>query len=507
MFRLNSWLHTSLRCFREECYYMTQKYPFLKANEKYAQYWHRENATSKITKMPPKRHPYRSLFACDRDRVMYSYAFRSLSSKTQVFNSQSVDDLRTRLTHTLEVSQIARTIAHQLGLDEELTEAIALGHDVGHTPFGHIGERTLNNFSQGQDKKQVEENVAISKASFGFKHNLQSVRVLVEYSEDVYFSNYMLFGVREHSKPFWNSKEDVAFYDMYEPYWSISSRKKFFPAWSFEAFIVKWADEIAQRHHDIEDAFRQKIMPPDDIVEKVKPLTTIINSAEIADKYKVLEIEMEKLKKESSTIQYAFAHALSSFLVDAYVTILVNDFTKVLSQFISEYEIAGTADFLKKYLEIPVDEIRKRMELKDSPIKQTDDLLGKSLKYSILDSYKVQRMDGKGAYIIRKLIRAYISNPQQLPNEYINRFVKIELVRHFTPKQISDFLSIIEHQLVGFPQNISLWKDYECREVLRVITDNQTLFEDSYEVLLRTIFDYIASMTDSYATSQRIELY
>ena len=113
---------------------------------------------------------------------MYCSAFRRLSSKTQIFNTQTADNLRTRLTHTLEVAQIARTIACQLGLDEELTEAIALGHDVGHTPFGHVGERTLNTFSRGQDKRQVLDDIFVSEENYGFKHNLQSVRVLVVYS-------------------------------------------------------------------------------------------------------------------------------------------------------------------------------------------------------------------------------------------------------------------------------------------------------------------------------------
>ena len=113
---------------------------------------------------------------------MYCSAFRRLSSKTQVFNSQKADNLRTRLTHTLEVAQIARTISCQLGLDEELTEAIALGHDVGHTPFGHVGERTLNKFSRGLDKRQVADGVSVDKLHYGFKHNLQGVRVLTEYS-------------------------------------------------------------------------------------------------------------------------------------------------------------------------------------------------------------------------------------------------------------------------------------------------------------------------------------
>ncbi len=456
----------------------------------------------------PKKHSYRSIFACDRDRVMYCSAFRNLSSKTQVFNSQLGDNLRTRLSHTLEVSQIARTISCQLGLDEELTEAIALGHDVGHTPFGHVGERTLNLFSQGKDKKQINEGVTVVDSYLGFKHNLQSVRVLVEYSENVKFSNYMLFGVREHSRLCWKNKEDVMFYDMYEPYCSYSDGKKQYPAWSFEAFVVKWADEIAQRHHDIEDAFLQKIIPADDIVEKVRPLTELINDENLAKKFERLKEETDKLtRRDFTSKQFAFAHTLSSFIVDAYVTVLIKEFSRVLQHFCNVHEIKNQKDFQEKYIDLSVDEIRKLMKLDTTKIYQVDSVLGQSLKYGILDSYEVQRMDGKGAYVIRKLIRAFISNPQQLPNEYINRFVKVEIVRLLSKNQLELFLKKIKAQLGGFPENISIWKDYECREVLRVITNDPVILKETYVALLRVIFDYISGMTDASATLQRIELY
>ena len=418
-----------------------KEFLFLKANDKYAQYFSKESIEEKPVIITPQKHPYRSIFNCDRDRVMYSSAFRNLALKTQVFNSQSLGGLRTRLTHTLEVSQIARTISSQLGLDEELTEAIALGHDVGHTPFGHVGERTLNTFSVGKDRKQLDENVHISDENFGFKHNLQSVRVLIEYSENVKFSNYMLFGIREHSKLFWKSKDDVAFYNMYDPYCSYYNGKSFFPAWSFEAFVVKWADEIAQRHHDIEDAYLQKIMPPDDIVEKVKPLIVITNNTVLTKKYNRLKEETEKLsRKDFTTKQLSFAHTLSSFLVDAYVTILLSEFTRVLRHFSNINNIKSEKDFYNIYLKLKVDDIRETMSLTGSQILKADNMLNQSLKYSILDSYEVQRSDGKGAYIIRKLIRAYMSNPQQLPNEYINRFVKTELFRNLSENDRNTFM-------------------------------------------------------------------
>lgn len=483
---------------------MCRQFNYLKANEDFAQYWYRENHDSNIIAISPHRHPYRSVFACDRDRVMYCSSFRRLSSKTQVFNSRTSDNLRTRLTHTLEVAQIARTISSQLGLDENLTEAIAYGHDVGHTPFGHVGERTLNEFSNG--KHQKDDSFTISNSYRGFKHNLQSVRVLVEYSESVKFSNYMLFGVREHSKLNWSDYSDVAFYDFYNKYCSYEDIVH--PAWSFESYIVKWADEVAQRHHDIEDAFLQNIIPARDIVNKVSSLAHLTNNASLTRKFNRLSEEADRLNNRDFTaVQYSFAHTLSSFLVDTYVSILINEFSRVLKHFSNMHSISSSESFKEKYLDISVNEIRDTMRLENSGIYRIDKALGESLKYSVLDSYEVQRMDGKGAFIIRKLVHAYSSNPQQLPNEYINRFIKNELIRRLSTGDYNKFMSTVKSNLHGINDNVILWKDYECREVLRVIVKNKELLSTVYDALLRIIFDYIAGMTDSYAESQYSELY
>ncbi len=485
-----------------------QIFPDLRAIEQYAQYWYKETFDSNPTHLVPSKHPYRSVFACDRDRVMYSSAFRRLSSKTQVFNSRSADNIRTRLTHTLEVSQIARTISSELGLNQELTEAIALGHDVGHTPFGHVGERTLNVFSRGNDKHQIKYNHKVDSNFYGFKHNLQSVRVLVDYSEGVKFSNFFLFGIREHSKRYWNKLDDVKFYSNYDSYCSYAVENNIYPAWSFEAYAVKWADEIAQRHHDIEDAFFQKILTPIEIVGKVNPLVGLINSNSITKKFERLKEEAEKLeKKEFTAVQYSFAHSLSSFLVDTYVTIIIKEFRRVMTHFSNVNKIKDRNDFISRYTSFPVDDIREMMSLKTSKIFEVDRILGESLKNSILDSYEVQRADGKGAYVIRKLVRAYLTNPQQLPNEYINRLIKVELPRSLGSKSETFFQNVIQELGKHYPENVNIWKDYECRETLRAICNNVDWLDISYNALLRTVLDYVAGMTDFYANKQYDELY
>lgn len=174
---------------------------------------------------PETECPVRTCFQRDRDRIIHSQAFRRLKHKTQVFLSPSGDHYRTRLTHTLEVSQIARTIARALMLNEDLTEAIALGHDLGHTPFGHAGERALNKL-----------------CSNGFKHYEQSVRVvdkLEKNARGLNLTDEVRNGILCHTK----GEE----------------------AYTLEGQIIRIADKIAYINHDIDDAIRADVMAEEDI--------------------------------------------------------------------------------------------------------------------------------------------------------------------------------------------------------------------------------------------------
>ncbi len=167
----------------------------------------------------------RTDFQRDRDRILYAKAFRRLKHKTQVFISPEGDHYRTRLTHTLEVSQIARTIARSLRLNEDLTEAISLGHDLGHTPFGHAGERILNRI-----------------CPLGFRHNEQSVRVIEVLEKD-----------RAGLNLTWEVRNGVLCHTGPEK------------AATLEGRIVRYADRIAYINHDIEDAIRGGVILESDI--------------------------------------------------------------------------------------------------------------------------------------------------------------------------------------------------------------------------------------------------
>lgn len=173
---------------------------------------------------PMEKCPIRTEFVRDRDRIIHCKSFRRLKHKTQVFLSPVGDHYRTRLTHTLEVSQIARTIARGLRLNEDLTEAIALGHDLGHTPFGHAGESALNHLVPG-----------------GFEHNVQSLRV-VEKLENGTGLN-LTFEVRD----------------------GILNHKKSGKPCTLEGAVVSIADRIAYINHDIDDAIRAGVLREEDL--------------------------------------------------------------------------------------------------------------------------------------------------------------------------------------------------------------------------------------------------
>ena len=248
----------------------------------YLSNWFQAKSIDATRLIPERSQKFRNKFQKDRDRILYSKAFRRLSGKTQVFLAGQNDHLRTRLTHSIEVNQLARTIGSNLDLNLDLIEAIALGHDIGHTPFGHIGERTLNFIMNGCEPVK-EFNVKIPKNKKGFKHNLQALRILntLESSKDgkegLNLTDLTLWGIVNHTKTIpdkcrrtsLNKKKVECYFDhsikgcgqkgillldFYNDYLKILDSSK---SWSVEGIIVGLADEIAQRHHDIEDGIVQ----------------------------------------------------------------------------------------------------------------------------------------------------------------------------------------------------------------------------------------------------------
>jgi dGTPase len=184
--------------------------------------------------------PTRTAFAVDRDRIIHSKAFRRTKHKTQVFLAPVGDHYRTRLTHILEVNQIGRALARALRLNEDLVEAMALGHDIGHTPFGHIGEELLGRF--------LPE---------GFRHNQQSVRIaekLENNGEGLNLTRQTRDGILKHSSPTEGGLETAAWGEPETP----------------EGWVVRYGDKIAYLHHDIDDAMRAEIITERDLPGEIR---------------------------------------------------------------------------------------------------------------------------------------------------------------------------------------------------------------------------------------------
>ena len=199
------------------------------------------SADSLGRKHPEPEHDMRTAFQRDRDRIIHTQAFRRLEYKTQVFVNHEGDHYRTRLTHTIEVSQIARSIARALGLNEELAEAVALAHDLGHPPFGHAGEMVLDELMEGHG---------------GFEHNLQALRIV-----EVLEKRYPSFPGLNLT---WETREGIIKYlHRYEGPMPPGLTNRISP--SLEAQVVDVADEIAYNNHDLDDGLSSRLFGLEDL--------------------------------------------------------------------------------------------------------------------------------------------------------------------------------------------------------------------------------------------------
>lgn len=310
-----------------------------------------------------KEHPYRTCYQRDRDRIVHSTAFRRLEYKTQVFVNHEGDYYRTRLTHTIEVSQIARSIARALGLNEDLTEAIALAHDLGHTPFGHSGEDALKELMKGHG---------------GFDHNIHGLRV-VDVLEERYpdFQGLNLSwevreGIAKHSTSFDNPPriKDL------EPGLS--------PA--LEAQVVDVADEIAYDNHDLDDGITSGYITQQQL-SRIGIWKNICS--QIDKRYPRIRGELRKFQ-------------VIRFLINLQVTDLIDESRKRLKKM----RIRSVADARKR---------KERIISFSGRLKSERLPLRKFLKENLYAHYKVARMSNKAQRFIRELFNVYLEKPDQLP--------------------------------------------------------------------------------------------
>ena len=393
-------------------------------------------------------------------------------------------------------------------------DAVALGHDIGHTPFGHVGERTLNLISNNCEGLHPYFN-RLPREKKGFKHNLHGLRVAC-HLEKAYRSaagmnltNFTLWGIKTHSRPSWdrydsetgklkpcefnnegqcffqlkprkcmNERLTVGFYDQYAVY--TKTKHSMQEAWCFEGFVVANADEIAQRHHDVEDGIIMKVIS----INELKEIIQRMFKKHFDKEDRAIFSKLNREKNEAY-----FIPLVSRFIVNLLNKNLIENSKKNLNDFIKKYSLKNEGDFLNSYCEISFEDAKKCISF-DDDFEFANNAFQDFLKNRILNSFEVQRMDGRGTYIIRKLLKAYLTNPKQLSNATL---VAIENIHR------------------GRTTGRKIVQDYSEAEIGNLRNEIDSLSKKSSHAfqmhLLRGICDHIAGMTDNFAISEYKRLY
>ncbi len=312
---------------------------------------------------------YRSEYQRDRERIIHSTAFRRLEYKTQVFVNHEGDLFRTRLTHSIEVAQIARAIARALNLNEDLCEAISLAHDLGHTPFGHAGQDALNDCMQNHG---------------GFEHNLQSLRIVdkLELKYPEFSGLNLMFETREGILKHCSRKNAEQLGDLGQRF---VQRKQ--P--SLEAQLANIADQIAYNNHDLDDGLRSGLI-------NVKQLNEVELFAEKFENVSAIYPKLSERRKIYECIRS---------IINELVTDLISQSTKAIKQM-----KPNTIDDVRGETK-PMIQYSEAMRLKNSELKVF-------LNKSLYQHYKVHRMSQKAKNIILDLYTSFYSDTKLMPEEY-----------------------------------------------------------------------------------------
>jgi dGTPase len=336
----------------------------------------------RIAEAPPAG---RTDFQRDRDRIVHSGAFRRLEYKTQVFVNHEGDLFRTRLTHSIEVAQIARSVARNLGLNEDLAEAVSLAHDLGHTPFGHSGQDALNECMGDYG---------------GFEHNLQSLRVVdvLEQRYGAFDGLNLCFETREGVLKHCSIRNAEKLGDVGERF-----LKKQQP--SLEAQLANLADEIAYNNHDVDDGLRSGLISLEQLAA----------------------VEMFSRHLADVRGQYPDVHdrRLIHETVRRMINTLVGDLAAESQCLIGQHRPAS------------IEEVRQAPPLIafSAPIQTQQQQLKAFLRKNLYQHYRVQRMANKAKRIVRELFQAFLSDPRLLPPEFQAR------AQADTPRAIADYVA------------------------------------------------------------------
>jgi len=367
-----------------------------------------ESRGRRFAEPPPQ---FRGEYQRDRDRIIHSNAFRRLVYKTQVFVNHEGDLYRTRLTHSMEVAQIARSIATALGLNETLTEAICLAHDLGHTPFGHAGQDALN---------------ACMRKFGGFEHNLQSLRVVDEL-EDRYADFHGLnltFECREGILKHCSLRNARRLGELGERF--IRRRQP-----SLEAQLSNLADEIAYNNHDVADGLRAGLISLDDLSE-------VELFARQHRKVLAQYTDLPDRKVIHETIRRVINH-------------VVSDLIRTTRENLGKAAPASIADVRarsKPLVGFSTDVAREQLELKQF------------LNQRVYRHYKVLRMTSKARLVVTRLFDTFVDDAKLMPTEHQESVEQLEasLGAAGRPRAVADYIAgmtdryaILEHQRLFDP--------------------------------------------------------
>ena len=326
--------------------------------------WGMKSALSRGRRYPESEHAMRTCFQRDRDRVVHSSSFRRLEYKTQVFVNHEGDNYRTRLTHSLEGAQIGRSVARAMGLNEELTECLVLGHDLGHTPFGHSGERVMNE---------------LMKEHGGFEHNRHTLRIL-----EVLERRYPGFPGLNLT---WEVREGII---KHRPDSDAQAPAEYAPgeAPTLEAQLVDYVDEIAYNNHDVDDGLSSGMFGVEAIREV--PLFREAHDATLARR-----IGDERIER----------HAVVRFIIGRCVA----DLMETSQANLGRARVTSVAD---------VRSAGRRLIGYSEPMAARVRELKQFLLSHMYRHYRVVRMGDKAGRILRDLFQSYVGEPGQLPPHF-----------------------------------------------------------------------------------------
>jgi len=419
---------------------------------------------------------FRTAFQHDRDRLIHSRAFRRMEAKTQVVLIHESDHSRTRLTHSLEVGQISESIAISLGLNTFATLAIALGHDVGHTPFGHTGERALSNIllDFGLDR---------------FKHNYQGLLVVNKLEKR--------YEKRDGLNLMWETRDGILKHsslktDMALNYYDCELDDKIQWPITLEGQIVRLVDEIAQRTHDTDDALRTNRI---DISELVKQ--EIVKEAIAANNLKSEDLVIRFSKERNLIISTVIVSMIKYYVLKTIQNAKKN---------IIKYNIK-TYDDVKKSKNLIIDW--------DDKFTNKDDAFAKKfLRPLFYEHYEIKRMDSRAEFFLKQVFKAFHKHPKQLPQFTHNLFID-SVKSHL--KKFTNTDEKISRAIHNFLNSGDLKCSETCAYIPKSKYPNDSQIENSFCPLLkfkknacegiRVIINHIAGMTDRYAHLEYSRLY